>query len=135
MKIFFKYKSSALILAAIFCIFNIGIAVIIASCPMMKEMAANHSCCPNQENTKSSKLTSQKNFTCCTTVVAAERNRTEFVPVSDAVKNICTVDVLNFTSQNNEALYVNSFSLVVHQTSSPPPIAEDIPIFTSSLRI
>ena len=135
MNSFSKYKIGAFVLAGIFCLFDIGIPIVIASCPMMKEMAANNSCCPNQENTKRSNLTSQKNFTCCTTIVAAERNRTEFVPVCDAVKNICTVDVLNFTSPGNEVLYVTSFNLIVHQTSSPPPVVEDIPIFTSSLRI
>jgi hypothetical protein len=130
----FKYRSVALVLAGIFVVFNVGIPVVIASCPMMQK-SVRPSCCPQRSDSKNPVVKKYRDYSCCKTVIAADRNKIEFLQTqNDAViqqHNYLTTAIF----YNSNIFESTTFTkLILNDTHSPPPI-EDIPIFTSSLLI
>lgn len=130
----FKYRSVAVLLAGIFAVFSIGIPVVLASCPMMQK-SMKPSCCPQQSDNKNPVLKKQRDYSCCKTVIAADRNKTEFLQT----QSVITTQLLNYST--SPILYASNIfesttckKLILNDTHSPPFI-EDIPIFNSSLLI
>lgn len=130
----FKYRSIGLVLAVLFCLFNVGLPIVVASCPMMA-MKSSKPCCAMQ-NTKSAKLGSMVNRDCCKTVFAAGRNTNEFLQVAnssnDGVSAMQCVAVLS-----NDLLLQNQLPIGLARLSdeSPPPLSGDLPVLYSSLLI
>ena len=129
-----KYRILALALAGMFGVFNIGIPIIVASCPMAGMMQGGRcGTCDDQDDPATSKLTPERNTSCCVTTIVAERNTNEFVQEqanvhSPALQTVLTV--FPYTVTRNPSP-VSGFILV----SASPPTVTDIPIFTSSLLI
>jgi hypothetical protein len=129
-----KYRIIALALVAVFGMFNVGIPVVIASCSMGGMMQGG-SCpmCANRENPTTETFTTDQSKVCCTTTIVAERNTNEFVQVKGKTLEPSKQLVLSpaiFAAISN--LSPVSFA---PQPSASPPVAVDIPIFTSSLLI
>jgi hypothetical protein len=128
-----KYRFVAFALVVVFGVFNIGIPIIIASCPMAAMMQAS-TCgmCNDQGSPSTSRISTEKDFSCCATKIVAERNTNEFVQakrVADNAINQCAI-----------ALPLSELVPVVHCSLfiarySPPISTVDIPILTSSLLI
>ena len=129
------YRSAALFLAILFLIFNIGLPVIVASCPMVKNSHPPTCglCLPSSDR-GAQHFVKYVDRSCCATVIAAGRNTNEFVKAG------------NETGQNSPSVFLLfAHSVIVPQTlsaswlvinsSPPPPPCEDIPIFISSLLI
>ncbi len=129
----FKYRSVTVLLAGIFIVFSIGIPVVLASCPMMKA-SVRGACCPTQPMKDLPIFKTQRDYSCCNTVIAADRNKTEFLQT----QNVGLPQILNYSTAISyvpDIFESTTFSkLILNDTHSPPSI-EDIPIFNSSLII
>ena len=130
-----KYRMIALLLTATFCISNVGLPIILASCPMIGKMQQCCPMCPDQSNSSTQKLTSTKNTSCCNTIIAGERNKTEFVQPQDNKRHFsefnCIAPVFHAVNTEIPQTYRQLFI----EVCSSPPFLHDIPIFTSSLLI
>jgi len=135
MKRTLTYRAVALSLAVVFGVFNVGIPLVIASCPMAK-YSSSPTCleCLDDSGPSGQQLTNERNTTCCLTVFAADRNANAFVQARGVVHD------------NDESFAIQSYSVVtpsllniaveVNPTISPsPPPRGDIPVFNSSLLI
>jgi hypothetical protein len=129
-----KYRIIALGLVVVFGVFNIGVPVIIASCSM-PEMMQGSSCpmCEARENPTTATFTTEQSKACCTTKIVAERNTNEFVQVKEKTLEPAKHFVLALAFF--AAFSSRSSVSVIPQVSASPPVAVDIPIFTSSLLI
>ena len=136
MNILTKYRIVALFAAGIFGLFNIGIPVVIAACPMA-EYGSGPMCteCAGEIGSNAERLTSLEDTSCCATVIVADRNTNEFVQWKVALSHLDRTDIVGVlpsvagTSNGQN-------SLITFNNSSPsPPRFEDIPIFNSSLLI
>lgn len=127
-----KYRSIVVSLVLVFSLFNIGLPIVIASCPMLK-YGAPMACCRVEEAPNSVRLTTHNDTSCCNTVIVAERNTNEFVQTKLLVQvPTLQAEVLpdGFGATGNP-----SFASDISLTSSSPPTVVDIPILTSSLLI
>ena len=130
------YRALALALAMVFLIFNIGLPIIVASCPMVS-MPGQSVCtmCSDQSSSATEKITIAKDKSCCATVIAAKRNTNEFVQSNHIVQDVSKVTFSVIASMNLQLL--DNALLLVHgvNCSTSPPLARDIPVLTSSLLI
>jgi hypothetical protein len=130
----FKYRIIASTLAVVFTLFNIGLPIVIASCPMM-EMTRGSACCAMTYETTPgvARLANAIDASCCEIKYAAERNTNEFLQAQ--IKNL---DATKFLIQfagfiEQQSAIRNPQSAIMF--SAFPPRSVDIPIFTSSLLI
>jgi len=130
----FKYRPVATLLAGVFVVFTIGIPVVLASCPMMKASMSG-ACCSIKPAGVSPILKSQRDYSCCRTIIAADRNRTEFLQA----QNDEAAQLLNYSTCailfDLSIFEPTAFSKFILNDTHSPPLVEDIPIFTSSLLI
>ncbi|MFI5251469.1 MAG: hypothetical protein ACHQQQ_03460 [Bacteroidota bacterium] len=133
MKQTFTYRLITVALVVLFSVCNIGLPIVIASCPMMKT-GNKLSCCavkPAANHTQS--IAREKSSDCCKTVIAGERNTTEFVQSHFQLQQTqAPVGVLAPVIDNCAG------NLVVSRIASiqlMPPLLGDIPILNSSLLI
>ena len=131
-----KYRLLALTLVVTFVLFNVGLPIVLASCPMMK--GSSHSvcsmCCPDQVGTQSSgaKFVPQIDRSCCKTVIVAERNTNEFLQVKDNSTTLLSSSPILVQEEGFAFSVVPSLSYI--HFSPLIAVHEDIPILTSSLR-
>ncbi len=134
MKPIFTHRIIELALAAIFTVFNVGLPVVVASCPMMK-YSGSLACvaCDDGSAAGTLRFTNFVDKSCCETKYAADKNKNEFLKTNGQ-----SVETLKFISAAE--LYVvlqvviNSPQFVLHANTSPPG-SFDIPILISSLLI
>lgn len=134
MTLLLPYRPAAsFVVAAIFFVFNIGLPIVIASCPMTETPFAACGICKPDSDVNVHNLTTAKNTSCCVIVFAPDKNSTEFVqaksPLSVSFKTIASLPVLF----KGEACSQSASS--VQQEALLPPKAIDIPILISSLLI
>ncbi|MBI5215907.1 MAG: hypothetical protein HY960_09145 [Ignavibacteriae bacterium] len=128
-----KYKRTAFILALVFCIYNVGIPVVISACPMIANNKAKLACCADVSS-GGLKIKSSKDTSCCKFAIVAKPNKTEYLKVKFDFElsnyfSFSFFQVLIDFSNSNSLYFVSSFT-----SSSSPPVT-DIPVFTSSLLI
>jgi len=129
-----KYRLVSIILVGVFAVFNIGIPVVLASCPMMQR-SVKPSCCPQQSVTKYPVINKYRDYSCCNTVIASDRNRTEFLQTqSDGVTHLLNypTSAILFASDIHDS---TNFSKLILKDTHSPPLIKDIPLFISSLLI
>lgn len=128
-----KYRSVALVLAGIFVVFNVGIPVVLASCPMIQK-SVKPSCCPQQSDFKYPVVKKYSDYSCCKTIIAADRNKTEFLQTQTNGLTTLQQSIIPLihSIDLDEPL---SFAKFINLNLHSPPLIEDIPIFTSSLLI
>jgi hypothetical protein len=122
------------LLAILFLVSNVGVPVVLASCPMMKQGSAP-TCmeCRKQSDRSGPAFTPVIDRSCCQTIIAAERNTTEFlqshnVHLSSGIgQEACEVS-LSLAAGHQTRLPV---SFVPAFLSSPP----DVLLRTSALLI
>jgi hypothetical protein len=134
MKINKKYRTVALLLVLVFSVFNIGIPIITATCPMakMKQGVVCPAC--DDRTATADRVTTEQNRSCCATSVVAERNTAEFLQSNNATNPLIHFVVVHLFLLPIEMPIDLSFSFTFC-SSSPPSRCEDIPIFVSSLLI
>jgi hypothetical protein len=129
----FTYRLAILGLICLFCTFNIGLPVVIASCPMMKAGGRGSCCAPKPSKAHTQSIAKTRSTDCCKTVIAGERNTTEFVQsqfqlhYTPALEAILAPAFFNL----NANLPVSGWAAIQQH----PPPSEDIPITVSSLLI
>jgi hypothetical protein len=135
----FKYRSVAILLAGVFTIFNIGLPVVLYYCKMMETVSSNPcSMCYTDKKDSNNVQISKYESPCCKTIIAADRNKTEFLQTQ---KNEVTKLQHSITQSAIDGLLSSSsfdsrYSLKIFLSDThSPPLIEDIPIFTSSLLI
>jgi hypothetical protein len=131
-----KYQLVAFFVAGVFGLFNIGIPIVIASCPMAKYGSAPVcAACSDGLNAHAERLTGFEDSSCCTTVIAADRNTNEFVQWKVALSHFERMDIVGVLPSMAETSF-GPVSLVSYtDPTASPPHREDIPIFISSLLI
>lgn len=128
-----KYLSLALVV--VFGLFNVGVPIVIASCPMA-ETAQGNLCfvCIDPDESGTVRITTEKDSSCCATVVVAERNTTAFVPAkAGSVDVSMSAAVVHAQAYTEIATRFPLYTIAV--VSPSPPWCGDIPVFTSSLLI
>ncbi|MBI5476215.1 MAG: hypothetical protein HY964_05695 [Ignavibacteriales bacterium] len=131
----FKYRSAAILLAGIFSAFNIGLPIALHYCKMMETVSSNSCgmCVTDKKECKDIQI-SKTQSSCCKTIVAADRNQTEFLQTqkNDVTKlEHSNTPTLQFVILDESLNFTKFINLNLHS----PPLFEDIPIFTSSLLI
>lgn len=132
------YRTSALILAIVFCLFNVGLPIVISACPMMKAGSSNASCCITTEKLSEQTVAISRNTSCCRTILAADRNTTEFLQSNTPICQILKVESLPFIVTSDVSAGVRLQILPVNLrsgTNIPLVPDDDIPVFISSLLI
>jgi hypothetical protein len=127
------YRFSALVLAFLFCLFNIGLPVLIAACPVMGSVSSAPSCCSSRHADAASLGTVSLTINCCRTQLAAERNRTEFIGERQSPGIALCPGGPGVAG--NSVLPAAFLRETPSSYISPSPPVDDIPIFTSSLLI
>ena len=134
------YRTSALVLAVLFCLFNIGLPIVVSACPMMKNGKAQGSCCVMKETLAKNTVSLSRNSSCCRTVVAANRNTTEFLQSSNQNDHLLKIESLKLVAVISSDLTA-SVLVTQHIVSDRilgklfHPLDDDIPILISSLLI
>ncbi len=130
----FKYRSIVVFLAGVFTIFNIGIPVVLASCPMMTA-SVRGACCPVQPVKGVPTIQTQRDYSCCKTIIVAQRNTNEFDSLSEFnFDNEKFNSIIPLLYLSTDIQFSGSSKITLDNIHSPP-LTEDIPIFTSSLLI
>ena len=132
-----RHRSAMLFFVSVFFVFTIGLPVIVASCPMVKTPGKTicKTCLPlsTRDNTS---IGSQRNSSCCKTVIASGRNLTEFLNVETSFGGSTLTLLMLTSSQITGTVIPPLFSdnqNIHHRNISPTPL--DIPILVSSLLI
>ena len=135
MKKNFIYRIASLTLALSFSLFNVGIPVILASCPMMDARMSNAPCCTSQNDNSTTGLRASGGSNCCKTVFLAERNTTEFVQFNFRWTNIVhpspIIIPIVLAMEFGEAAHPVPYN----SGDTSPPFSRDIPLIVSSLLI
>ena len=132
MKIAPKYRLLTLALAGLFSVFNIGLPIVIATCPMAERGPCD--VCADPLPTNGTAISRHMDYSCCATVVAADRNTQEFLQASKFA--------IEVVLQSLEAGFMtgfiqdpdHKFSHRVPNLSFSPP-TRSLPILFSSLLI
>jgi hypothetical protein len=136
MNILSKYRSIALVLGAIFIIFNVGVPIVIASCPMSDHgLLPVCSGCSDRSVAGDQRLTGLIDTSCCTRVIVADRNTTEFVQSKIAAPHVERIHTISILPSIVEIPDGRNSVILLNNHSPPSPRFEDIPIFNSSLLI
>jgi hypothetical protein len=125
------YRVCAIALAVVFGLFNIGLPVVFAACPMMGRLSEPPPCCTQHHQNASTAGAPAFTKNCCKTILAGERNRTEFLGErhgSDLSPATVSSSVTPLCIPAGEFL----LKAPVRYVDPSPP---DIPIFTASLLI
>lgn len=122
-----------ILLAGVFALFNIGLPIVLASCPMMKFENSRSCTMCNDDQTAGVKLTRAIDRSCCATIFAADRNKTEFLQVNKHLFESAKL-LLTIVSDFVPATAIRNPQSVIAESASPPRSA-DIPILVSSLLI
>jgi hypothetical protein len=129
-----KYRIIGLALVAIFAIFNIGLPIVVASCPMVKDEGSNRcAMCNDASSSGTVRFTNSVDRSCCVTKFATDRNRTEFLQIQLEKFESRQQIITTFVSAVPESAILNAQSFI-RETASPPR-SVDIPILVSSLLI
>jgi hypothetical protein len=129
-----KYRIVALLLVLVFSVFNIGIPIVLAECPLAK-MVQGGMCPACDDGAKTAdRVTTEQNTACCATKIVAERNTTEFLQ-SNAGTHDLTNGVVAHPLHLPVPTPINHSSMFIVYYPPAPSRCEDIPIFVSSLLI
>ena len=128
------HRTFALMLAVLFTVFNVGIPVVLASCPMMRAGNSHGCCCPSASREHSPSLTMSRDYSCCRTVIAAGRNTTEFLGARALPPCTASFCFAEHPAQQPIALD-HSASVLVNVRYHSPPLILDLPVITSALLI
>jgi hypothetical protein len=129
-----RHKGVVLALAALFFVFNVGLPVVTASCPM-KKAPGKSTCtmCIPPSTGHGPSIVHQANGACCKTVIASGRNLTEFLTVESFPHAAGVPTAQTICRMIPSALSMEAVLLPHNYTPLPAP--GDIPIMVSSLLI
>lgn len=120
-------------LALLFAVFNIGLPIVVASCPMTK-FSDSLQCmmCDDGSDATSQRISNFVDKSCCETKYAADRNTNEFL--QEHSKGVELTKIIPAISAH-VVFQSPVLDLQFQFVSASPPRSVDIPIFNSTLRI
>lgn len=122
------HRGTALLLSAVFCLFTIGVPIVVASCPMVTK--GIQPCCNEKPAGSGSRLVTEKNTSCCRTVLAGERNLVEFLTVNSHAGFVSLCAALPIQL---DAADLCGDQALQSARSPSPPIGGSLRVLTSSL--
>ena len=130
-----RLKYRTLLLIAAFALFNIGLPVVLDTCPMAK-MGGSGMCAACHSETKPGTETiGLPAGSCCVMVVVGDRNTNEFEQSRDRAGETART-ILAAAPENASPLFaVQLPPAVVGTPATSPPVPPDVPLLTSSLLI
>lgn len=130
------YRPVAVALGCLFCIFSVGVPVVLASCPMMSGSSAALSCCPDAADRSHPSIAPYKNTSCCETKIAASRNTQEFVQRNADLSELAASALAPLVSLPGDPMpHLIPASPAAFFDTSPPTSPVAFPILFSSLLI
>ena len=126
-------KLSAFFFAGVFALFNIGIPVVLASCPM-GSMSSSVKCDGCADQTSGESISKFADMSCCATKIVADRNTTEFNKPDVQRDRGLIGSALVFELPIESVVNLNNSLHTVFAADIPPPKA-GIPVLISSLLI
>jgi|GEM_PF-1528205 len=132
MKNSFIHKICSFTLAFSFCLFSIGVPVILGACPMMSSANSSHACCLQNNSDLGTTVHSALHSSCCKAgSVAAERNTNEFLQSKESHCN--PVSPFVFLIESSSTFSIRNLCFTSVANHSPPFVLNDIPVRVSSL--
>ena len=130
-----KHRVVTGLLVLVFGVFNIGLPIVVASCPMARDTQSPPCfACPDPYGDGTLSFAPVIDYSCCRTVLLAERNTTEFVAVKAFVSDVKMM--ISLLSERDQVYsQPHSFISFLLLSDPSPPWSADIPVFTSSLLI
>ena len=129
------YRTTSLALAMIFTLFSVGLPIVVAACPMTKGGMTTQICCDMGTSAKSQMISSMRNYSCCKTIVAAERNTTEFIGNQGLYGLVAKAAGMYSILIARPVLPSSTFVISSASPNGSPPSRGNILIFVSSLLI
>jgi hypothetical protein len=100
----------------------------------MMKSSKRGACCPIRNAEHKTILKKYQDYSCCKTVIAADRNKTEFLQNQTA--HFPIINQVAQVSSVLPSLFSNAdFSSAIFFSIHSPPLSEDIQLLTSTLRI
>ena len=134
MKSILRHRIIGLALAGIFAIFNVGLPIVVASCPMLR-YSDSSACmaCSHASIDGTTRITNSVDKSCCTTKYAADKNKNEFLKTDpQSVESVKFIAITEMYIVPQAVINAPQFVILSHAS---PPGSTDIPIFISSLLI
>lgn len=120
----------------LFFVFTVGVPIVVASCPMTKAPGRTScSACLPSSGSDGPSVSSQRNTACCVTVIASDRNLTDYIASENS--NLVSISSALFAAGATPVPPVDH-SVSVHSLAgngSFPRAVGDIPLLCSSLLI
>jgi len=131
-----KYRTITCVLAAIFLLFNVGIPVIVATCPMMSDDSpVTCGSCFGFTQDGSVGLRPYNDTSCCNTVFASAANKVEFLrETTSPIAADAVVLFIGMISTMEFSSHPSSFWRIETAENSSA-VNDDLPVFLSSLLI
>lgn len=125
------YHAAALVLTMVFGVYNIGIPIVLASCPMPK---AGPMCCVCYEpSAGTASIGKAIDSSCCATVIAAERNTNAFLQAKDSPLPLFHGETLMVLPL--DSTFVDGPNSGLNPLHHSLPLLADIPVLHSALLI
>jgi hypothetical protein len=127
-----KYRILIFVLTGLFCLFNVGVPIVVAACPMSGPGPMCGSCSDFPRDGATGFLP-YNDTSCCLTILAAERNTVAFLKAAtcligeDVVLLICEILPTDNAS-------ISSLSRFPSITFTVPGV-DDLPVFLSALLV
>ena len=130
-----KYRAVTCTLAGIFFLFNVGVPIVVAACPMMTADDAGGMCesCFDPSRDGNLGFLPYSDTSCCSTTVASEANRVEFLRVPAATVGIDIFQLVGILPPLDIPLH-GSYSRLASARNTGP-LTRDIPVLFSALLI
>jgi hypothetical protein len=125
------YRLAAYFLALLFGVYNVGIPIVLASCPMATVGPVCSGCF--EPGVGKERVTTHKDTSCCATIIAADRNTNEFLQSKDLSVASLQMEAITILPADYAVVEraVSSISILSHS----PPVQPDLPILHSALLI
>lgn len=128
-----KYRT--LLLALVFALFNVGLPIVLDTCPMAKMGASGMCAACHRDSRPETETIGLPAGSCCVLVVVGDRNVNEFEQSRDRAVETARTMVAP-APENISSLSPIHFALALFgKHAESPPEQPDIRIFTSSLLI
>jgi len=130
-----KYRVGAILLISAFVIFNVGLPLAAAACPMGCKQSKGFSCCAVKNDFSKGKTSLSRLSPSCCTKSTSTVNKTEFIQTKlggeDYSKYVTAAEIISFSHFSQTESFYQS-----HLAPTPPcPGSDIIPLFNSSLLI
>lgn len=127
-----KYRVLTALFVATFCIFNVGVPIVVAACPMSN--GPSPGMCGFCHSFPDDGLTGFRSFqdtSCCDMVLVSEGSKAEFLKTDGALPVVGNVLFVSLIAPPDFASHSSLLEPVAPADSSPG--ASDLPVFHSSL--